>query len=288
MAAWANSAEVQKLARALAAADAKLRQAQSNGGAGAPVEDEATTDEKAKQRLRQLGGLLKTANSRGDPRRRQAKEAKSAVQAELRSKIAAARPLGQRLRYVVAQINNQDRKLSGIRGRLAQLLEQEAAAGHKLAELDKQMEELQMQQRALQREVPTPPGAPTEPGARPLDEPIKRLNVTLKGLGEVMGALGAGHAFSERPQTSLGQLRRAGARAREQQRLDRERAGEARRGREAGAAEPQDIDVGDDMAEATGETAVVEEMAEAGGDKRNIDFVPAKHGAKYKRQKAHA
>ncbi|CAK0849677.1 unnamed protein product [Prorocentrum cordatum] len=280
--AWADSVLVQKLKQELAAASAKLKRAEAP-----PVEaeEELNGSDKDKQRLRELGELPKTVEGSADPHLARAKEAYVKEQAELKAKLAAARPLGQRLRDLGAQISrqqklqeDQQRRLVGIREKLALLQEQEQAALQQLATLDTQMQELQEQQRQLQSQAPLPPQP--EHGKGHLGEPIVGLGQTLAGLDQVPNSLGAEHGLSERLKEDLERLKQLSeeAKAKQQRERDEAAAAAAEAQRAPGGGPPAE---GDAMEQDAADSAeFVEEIASAGGDKRRIEEIMAKHGCK--------
>ncbi|CAK0797763.1 unnamed protein product [Prorocentrum cordatum] len=253
--AWADSVQVQKLKQELASTQAKLKRL--DGKCPAPEETDAPSgSDRDKQRLQVLAELLKTVSGSEDVHPVRAKEAYTKEQGELKAKLAAARPMGQGLRDLGAQISkhqklqdDQQRGLAGIHEKLAVLQEQEKA--------------------------PVTPAF--EAGKGPIDEPIKGLGQTLSGLGEVLGVLGAERSLAERLKEDLERLKQVAEEARTKQQEEREAnaAAEAERQRAEGAAEvPVPMDQDEDAAPSE---ELIEEMANAGGDKRKIEEILAKH-----------
>ncbi|CAK0891372.1 unnamed protein product [Prorocentrum cordatum] len=282
--AWADSVQVQKLKQELASTQAKFKRLDGKRPASEET-DAPSGSERDKQRLQVLAELLKTVSGSEDVHLVRAKEAYTKEQGELKAKLAAARPMGQRLRDLGTQISkhqklqdDQQRRLAGIHEKLAVLQEQEKAAQAQCTALALQMEELQEQQRQLQSEAPVP--LAFEVGKGPVDEPIKRLGQTLSGLGEVLGVLGAEHSLAERLKEDLERLKQEAEEARTKQQEEREAnaAAEAERQRAEGAAEvPVPMDQDEDAAPSE---ELIEEMANAGGDKRKIEDILAKHWCK--------
>ena len=94
-----------------------------------------------------------------------AKKAREEKQARLKTRVAAARPLGHRLHDMGAQItkrqklrDDQEKKLVGIKERLKALRDQDQKATAKLAALGSQMGELSEQRRQLEVQAAAPGG----------------------------------------------------------------------------------------------------------------------------------
>ncbi|CAK0899848.1 unnamed protein product, partial [Prorocentrum cordatum] len=177
-------------------------------------------------------------------------------QSEIKVTLAAARPLGQRLRDLGAHINrqqklcqDQERKRDNFRERKAHLQEQGDAATKQLAEIDKPMEESQ------------------------------GLLVPLDGLGEVSTALGVNRELAERPKTDLEYLRKleAEARAKQAERAGRQAAERTSHVQAEARAPNEEMAV-----DAKGEQSLLEEVANAGGGKRRVAEIFEAHGAKVK------
>ncbi|CAK0892630.1 unnamed protein product, partial [Prorocentrum cordatum] len=240
--------------------------AQARGGEDVPMEPAEVgdaTDAAAKNRLQEVDELIQRLKGIEEPAVVETRTTLLAEQAELRAEVAASRPLGQRLRELGAQFtkqqklrDGQQRRLDGLQAQIRELQEKERATLDKLAALDASMEELGLERKKLQGQVPTPDERPA------VDEPIKGVNATLEGRlprGVLFQSLGAERQLAGRLTASLEELRQLDGQEKEKKAAEKEREAAEKQAEDApGAADAQDPEF-------------LAEVVAAGGEKHELE-----------------
>ena len=290
---WEDSVKVAQLKSELAAAHKRLAAVQKPqpGGEDVPMEPAADGDAPesvARDRLREVGDLIGRLKGISEPSVVATRDKLLVEQTELRAKVAASRPLGQRLREMGAQFTKQQKlrddqqtKLEGLQLQIRDLQETERITRDKLAAIDASMEELDQERKKLQGQVPTPGDKAS------LDEPIKGVGATIEGLGVLLQSLGAEHQLAGSLTANFQELQKlqqeeaaklaaqreqvaaeAEAKAKEEQAQQQEPA--------AAPGTPQPAGFSEDP-------AFMEEVVAAGGEKHRLEEIFMRWGAKVKK-----